>query len=570
MIAALAATVAAGAKDLKTEITVDRTVVPVEREATRLGGISPVLMQPQTDFRRLTLVEYGEPSELTSSITPLEPASYGDTIPVTPYRGYASAGYFPAYNLGLSAGYRFINTSRTRLGAWMQFDGESYKTKAEDVEGRERYSDNTATVGVRFDHHLNRAMQISAVADFTYAGIKTPEFMLIDDRSALMFGVKAGLWAKRPTFGYHASLGVNRFGFLKDVEAETMYLDSPLKATGETNFSVTAGIGYYGSSATPRGGIEIAADMVRRGDSYKPVWAAGTPFDFWEIKKHSASTIGVISMTPYYAFNAGRAHGRIGARIDLSTGGEGKKFHIAPAVMLDWNASSQFALYARAEGGEHLNTLRSLYNYCPYMNTLMQYERSHVPVNVEIGANIGMIAGFSAKLFGGYAVANDWLMPTMVEGSSDGIDCDAYTTYDLKAWHAGLTLAYDWRSIVSAEVTGEVAPQKADKAYYLWRDRAKYVLTARLKVRPIDRLEIGADFELRAKRCFYGGENPFGDAGRVSLGDSRLLGVNATYGITEALSVFARGENLLGHRYQLVPGIESAGVKGLVGVSYKF
>ena len=134
MIAALAATVAAGAKDLKTEITVDRTVVPVEREATRLGGISPVLMQPQTDFRRLTLVEYGEPSELTSSITPLEPASYGDTIPVTPYRGYASAGYFPAYNLGLSAGYRFINTSRTRLGAWMQFDGESYKTKAEDVE----------------------------------------------------------------------------------------------------------------------------------------------------------------------------------------------------------------------------------------------------------------------------------------------------------------------------------------------------------------------------------------------------------------------------------------------------
>ena len=123
-----AATLNASAKDLKTEITVDRTIVPVEREATRLGSLTPQLLSSPVAMRRLTLADYTDPAAITRSASTLDPAAYADTFALSPYRGYVSLGYFPVFNLGASAGYKFIDNSHTRLGAWLQYDGCSYKT----------------------------------------------------------------------------------------------------------------------------------------------------------------------------------------------------------------------------------------------------------------------------------------------------------------------------------------------------------------------------------------------------------------------------------------------------------
>ena len=58
--------------------------------------------------------------------------------------------------------------------------------------------------------------------------------------------------------------------------------------------------------------------------------------------------------------------------------------------------------------------------------------------------------------------------------------------------------------------------------------------------------------------------------GTASLGCVSDLGAGATYGITPAIDVFARVDNILGRRHMLLPGIESRGLHGLAGVQLKF
>ena len=380
-------------------------------------------------------------------------------------------------------------------------------------------------------------------------------------------------WSRSGLVGYHAKASFSHFGYGKDHLFGESSETKSARAAGENRFNINGGIAYFGSSAAPRAGIEIAADFISRNNGVEEISVADGAGGYMpRFAPISDGTLGVISLTPYYAFNSGRVHGRIGAKIDISAGGEGKKFHVAPAVMLDWNAASQFAIYARINGGEHLNSLRSLYDYCPFVGGLWQYQRSHIPVTADLGMNIGPFSGFSARLFGGYAVANDWLMPQFTDLSSSTGNAHFravnYGAYDLKGWHGGIGLSYEWRSVVKADVSAETASNGSDKAYYLWRDRAKYVIKASVEVRPVKALRLGAGYELRTDRHNYYYDGAFSYA--YDLGAVSDLRFEASYAINDALTVFARGENLLNKRCDLVTTIQNQGVRGLVGAAYKF
>lgn len=559
-------------KDLKTEITVDRTIVPVEREAVRLGSLTPQLLTSPVTQRSLTLADYTEASELTRTSPVLSPAAYADRLTLSPYRGYASIGYFPAFNLGASAGYKFIATDRTRLGAWLQYDGYSYKPHI-DGDANGHYSNNTVTVSAALDQRVGSKSSLGARIAYTYAAIGLPEGFVNEKQNANILDADLSWWSRSELAGYHIKASFSHFGYGKD----HLFSEDPetkaAKAAGENRFCLNGGIGYFGSSAAPRGGIEIAADFISRSNGVEEIVVANGPGTYIpRFAPISDGTLGVISLTPYYAFNDGRLHGSIGAKIEVSTGGEGKKFHIAPAVMLDWNAASQFAAYARINGGEHLNSLRSLYDYCPFIGGLWQYQRSHMPVTADLGFNIEPFTGFSARLFGGYAVANDWLMPQYASLlSNESPDCfrgTNYGAYDLKGWHGGVGLSYEWRSAVKADVSAETASNGSDKAYYLWRDRAKYVIKASLEVRPVKALKLGVGYELRTDRRNYYYDGEFSYA--IDLKSVSDLRFEASYAISDALTVFARGENLLDKRCDLVTNIQNQGVKGLIGAAYKF
>lgn len=172
---------------------------------------------------------------------------------------------------------------------------------------------------------------------------------------------------------------------------------------------------------------------------------------------------------------------------------------------------------------------------------------------------VGPFSGASVELFGGYAITKNWLMPATGH--------ESFLPYDIKGWHAGLKVAYSRGSWLNASVSAELAPQKYNQGYYLWRDRAKSVITANVAVNPIKKLKLSVGYELRSGRGTYSryDNTPF-----QKLSSVNNLTFGAGYQITPAFTVFGRGENLLNHDNTLLFGIPGQGITGLVGLEAKF
>lgn len=575
------AAASASAQNLSTEITVDRTIVPAERAATRLGSVHPSILTARVAPTRIGLTEYDAPGTVTRSARTLVPAAWADTFALSPYRGYASLGYFPTYNLGLSAGYRIIQSRDTRLGVWTQFDGSSYSRRIiREATEKTTFRNNTVAVGADFDHRFRNHGTLTAAASYNYGRIVAPVSNCAGNHGIGMADVRLAWYGHAERLGYHVDAELHTFGYNENDKDDPL-LDGGSDTGGDhaalkgTELEIAFGTGLMtrlgGEESAQHIGLELKADFLKRPEASVQAigfYTGGTGGAYYGMITSPASTLGVVSITPYYTF--GRATGlnmRLGARIDLGTGGEGKKFHIAPAVRVGYTATG-FAIYARAGGGEVLNTGRSLYDYSPYMPIGWQYERSHLPITVDAGINIGPFAGFGAELFGGWARANDWLMPSLMNicGPVRGV----FRATDIKGFHAGARLTYAFRSIADATVSAEFAPQKEHSGYYMWRDRAKMVLKAEVAVRPIARLELKASYELRDGRACYLYNRPDEEPLKYSLGDASLLSFGARYAVTPAIDVFARGENLLASRYLVLPEVVAQGVHGLIGASVKF
>jgi hypothetical protein len=556
----------ASAEDLKTEIKVDRTVVPTERAATRMSTVSPDLITPKINKKSLSLTEYTGTSQLTSTFDILSPASYPANSALSTQRGYAAVGYFPNFNLGASAGYSFIQNEHTRLGAWMQYDGNLYHGVG-DYGERRLFKNNTFTIGADVNQKVGENSQLAVDVDYTTAAIHALDYD--KDQHIDFGGLDAKWWSRLGNVGYHVDAGINAFGFARGYQSQNFtggnVYDAP--KSGEVVYSLKAGaIGHLSHETWL--GVELGGEFqhfTNGNQLSKELTAYGSYY----INGLTSRNLGLINAMPHYGFHIDNVTTCIGVKIDVPTGGANKSVHLAPHVTFDWNPSSQFAIYAKVDGGDQLNTLRSLYDVTYFLPATWVYDRSFVPVTADLGINIGPFKGASLELRGGYAKANDWLMPTYgtwaanANGLVAGIT--TFQALDIKGWHAGATLSYAYRDLVKVHASYDVAPQKYDRGYYLWRDRAKYVVGAGLEVTPIKPLSINLDYEYRAKRQTY---TSAGVAER--LGNVNNLSLGAAYKFNETVSVFANAENLFCHRYDILYGLQSQGIKGLIGVAVKF
>ena len=109
--AAIIMPLAGMAQSLNKEITVERDIVPEQREATRIGFTPRITLRPVA-LKQLSYSENGVPAQVPASISVLAPAAYADSIYVSPYKGYAAIGFMPRYNAAQSLGYRIIETER--------------------------------------------------------------------------------------------------------------------------------------------------------------------------------------------------------------------------------------------------------------------------------------------------------------------------------------------------------------------------------------------------------------------------------------------------------------------------
>ncbi|MDE6288224.1 MAG: DUF481 domain-containing protein [Muribaculaceae bacterium] len=527
-IAALVMPLWAGAQDITTEVVVERTIVPVERAATRPAALVPVLQMPQVSPAELSTAGYSLLSPITRSFTRLQPVQ-GVALPSeSPYRGYISAGYFPTYNLGIAAGYRAISSEREVLNLHVAFNGLSYK----DFKGAERdNSYNGATLGADYCRLVGDHSRFDASLDYTFATSAT----WLRDAQMRNAGRMLAAWTSAGgslDYSAYARVAVDALGHF-DFDA----LDMPEGTFGQQRYTLG------GDVALPLGGGSNAG-VAAEGD-----FLHTAPF------AADKSTLGIINLRPFFNILTGSINARIGLNVDFYTGG-GSSVHISPAVDLAWTPAGILTIDVAAKGGSDFNTAADALAFSPMVAVTQAYGRSTTPVDLSAAIVVGPASGFSARLYGGYAKVDGLLVPGIRNTLGQ------LATADVKGWQGGLRLAYSHKAFdlsIDAATASSDAP--AGHYYYAWRDCARSVIKAEGAVRPVKGLQLGVSYEFRGHRQNVAGE---------SLGCASELSARADYRISDAIDVFADVENILGRRYTLVPGITSQPVHGLVGLTFKF
>lgn len=547
-----------GAQSLNKEITVERDIVPEYRDADRLR-ISPVVSLPQVVRQNLTYSFVDRPVGVTPSIYPLvlqNPAIERNDL----FPGYAAIGYMPLFNMAASAGYRFIDNDKTRLGAWLQYNGRTYHGDVASLTAGTKEKTmlrrHTFTLGSKLRQSTGEQSWLDAQIDYTYSRYNLPAYTLTEggaltrNQAVNNLNVAAD-WRHedKSAFSYGAGAGFSRFAFVhgSDELFYNRYYDAA--AARQSNITVNGDASLaFSDESTVSLGLDFS--YLKGNDSFRyyidgmPAGLLPTDLNTW-----------LLRLTPGYHYIGANAAFDAGVRIDL-THGSGRAVHIAPDVRFSATPSPYFGFTVKAGGGEVQNSLASLFAVMPYMSQIHTYGNSHIPFTFDASVTVGPFKGAYAELFGGYARANDWLMPGYFHSG-------VLQTFNVRGWHGGLALGYRHGKLAQARVSAEVArsnSEDAGKGYYLWRDRAKYVIDATAKVSPIDKLNINAGYSFRGKR----------KAGAYSLGSVSNLCLGADYAVNARTTVFLTGENLLDRKFYFIGGVPSQGITGLAGVTYKF
>ena len=564
ILAAAAMAPAAMAQTLNKEITVERDIVPEHRDVDRLR-LTPVITMPAATAPGLDFSMGDKPVGVAPTVTTLG-LPMPVLRPVDNYRGYVSAGIMPVFNAGLSAGYRILDTQDTRLGAWLQYNGTVYKgtyprpgSSADGVPESERtfrkwMRRHSASAGADFSHRWSDADELQATIAYTFARYNTsediteeysPNFNQNVNRFNALFD-----WRHTDRSGLSYGLGgaYTMFGFVKDIP------DSQRKPARQHDIRFQADA-FLGLGEGNSAGITAAISSVS-GKNIDKVFED----DWADVDKNQL----LVRLTPAYRYDNGALSAVLGANLDISHGTD-KNFHASPAAKATLRFGDSSRLSVSATGGMVQNTLASLYDISPYMSMANTYYMSNVPYDLNANLLLGPSAGVYLEIFGGYAKANNWLMPSRYFLDSNYLRA-SYEPVDIRGWHVGVTLGYTAGKTAEMKITGQMASHSKEnetRGWYLWRDRAKYVIEAMARVNATDRLSLSGTY------TFRGGRNcPFDYyqcRGAVST-----LSIGATYRINDALSVFANGDNLFNRTYVMIGNAVSQGITGLAGVSYRF
>ena len=583
----LAAAISSGAmaQSLNKEIVTDRDVEPAERAVTRPLALVPDLYSAPVRTTTLRPWEYTSTGTVRRQLSRLEPAAFADTFAISPYRGYASIGYLPAFNLGASAGYRLINTASTHLGAWLQYSGMSYKMPGDRLltpqEDKASLNRHAFTLGVDLSQRWT-AGTLDADAAFTYGSTGQPYFDDNFTQSVTAFDLDLDWRAATEKLPWHLGLSFNTFGFGKNTPLfnETYDIINPRPSwePEKVRENIVGGrAGIMLPSGNHAWGLDVDArfQILSGSNALHPVaeeMLGSSQVATAKILNIGSRTYSVTRLTPYYSLTNHPFNARLGVNVDISSSGS-NGVKVAPEVELTYAPSQQFSVWGKATGGRQLNTLASLYNRSPYMNSELTYSQSTVNVDASLGINIGPLAGFSASAWVGYSDAGSWLAPV-----ANGC-YSFYAPHSTTALRYGIALDWQYRSIVTIHLGGQGAQNNDHKSYYAWNDAARWVVDASLKVTPIKPLDIAVSWEFRSGRHGFLltpaiGEGllqvPYWQGETCPMGVVSNLSASARYRLTDAFSIFANVENILGRRWQNVIGIDEPGVNGLVGVAYKF
>lgn len=548
------------AQDLHKEIEVDQSITPEKRDAVRIN-VLPFLQLPSVAKPTLSFSDRVVTAPVRNTISTLEPVAWGTDLTSSPWRGYLNLGVSSTKIGGAaSAGYGLVSTARTRLGVWGNYCGDLYRQQGI------LWRDHSASGGLRLYQRIDEKTRLDAEASYTWAYHNVP---VTNGKELGQHSNRADLWALisrgSALSGWDMGVNVGYFG----------YHDRKLPLGLKPASQLTAGVTFNGRV----NGSEVSDFSVEGSYDFIHTSAASTPQSAAAgiISAIGADNQSILGVTPSYTYATPTVKLRLGATVYLRTGCD-HLLDLAPSASATWAPNQLIGFEVKATGTNKAHTLASLQAITPLLNAGLTYQEPlHVPLDLEARATLGPVFGTWLQLHGGYAKAENCLMPVRSEDMGYGA---VFECTDLAGWRAGVTLGYEYRRLASLRVdwTTVIGDDDPTKGYYRFHDRARQVIDAKLTVTPVERFSATVGWEFRSKRRIYSyTQGEISDLGYTyytpvahSLGVISDLRLGLSCQATKALTVWAEGRNLLGRRYLDLGDRPSRPTSVIVGASLKF
>ncbi len=565
-------------KELTKEITLEKDFVPVEKKVTKKNTLPKVKKVTPPAKTNLDYSSTPVNIEVPTTIPTMLPYGYRTAHNFSDKRGYLVLGGGLAANFDGSVGYRFVDGENTQAGIWGQHNSTwAAKNRtpliSDDDRTKQMFNDNRAGLYLT-NYFTGGTLNLAAGVHFDsfnyYGALKSGTAYDAEEKQSLLEFSATGDWKGNMaindnTLTYRLGVDFNHAGY--DIVPSTSSPDASAASENIINFGIGADYELDGYGILS---IDLKGDYVnfKGAEDY-------TAGDYKADEDYFLFTVA-----PRYKWENEVFRAEAGADLvfgDTHNTLNSNKFNIAPFVRLDVDIVDGAALFVDVKGGNTINSLSYMAKLDRYSNPLGVMSTTWRPVDGEFGFKIGPYAGFSAKLFGGYAMAKGQLLHNLNYPSSGAIPStyyasNDYSSYKMRGFKMGAELNYQYRSVVEAAASVTYAPGDDDdldsdwvKGYALGLDGARLVGNVDLKLIPIRQLTVNVGMDYRGER-----RTVVNDATYNELDDVFNLYAGAGWRFDKVLSVWAKGSNLLNRRYDILPGQGAQGINVMLGINLIF
>lgn len=598
-------------------------IIPQERI-----GLFPTPVKFPLETSQLQYSMRGVAANFRPQAVPIPATGWQTTRTLRDNRGYVDFGIGSWLTSTLSAGYRIIDEPQTLFGVRLQHNSTSLwnpedwltPQRGESLTPERKLKRYDENIGVYGSHSFDGAGTLQGALDyhlgyFNYYGFQpqpwvgTPMGQTEVPSQSLNDVALRLAWdspAKTTGLQYRASFGLRYFGYRRLylptelISGHVSPFYESLTGSHETDVNIAAGLVYTTSSRSTIG-LDFNADFLSYSDLQSR--SAGSDYSI-----DAPDSYGLVSLTPHYRFTRDNLKVQVGAKIDLAfnAGPEGDRFsafHIAPAVMLDYNAGGA-TLYAHILGGVSPFTLASNYNLDYYqMPGLFDTTPLYSPVDAKVGVNIGPFSGFEAGIDIAYrstrgqrtgglyqTLLNYDIQPAgnlpLHSGEGNGSYIYNYypgSGYDIHGYSAGINLGYDAGRYFKFAAEARYQPQNGKRGYFNGYDRARWTLDASAETNPWSTLRFKLAYQYRGVRNvvahadLYPTSEAGGDSGQprsmlmqLRLPDWTGLSLGASYDFSDSFGIWLQGDNLLNRHDSVLPCLPAQGLTLTAGISYLF
>lgn len=580
------------AQQLNESLSVEGEFSPEINHIERINTL-PRQVCPEMPSSSLRYAAEGVTTDTEPVIVPLPATGWRNTRTLSAYKGYFDFGMGSYLNTVASAGYRFVDNSSTKAGAWLQHNSSwTFKPELSEAVADLKRKRADTSIGLYASHIFDDAGRLDAdiayhLGYFNYYGIIPDAYnnnlSAAPTQTLNDFSLNLSWRGKENENGlnYFAAVDYRYFGYRRFYTHENIYEEigkytseiTDYKGQKENHLRLAGGLSlpYKDGSSI---GLDLDLDLLfYSGDKNIPQNVATPVDDYANLK-----------LTPFYRFSRNAIDVRIGADIDLSfnAGPEGNRysvFHIAPDIRIGWS-ERKIGLYLHLLGGTELRTLASEAHLDYYQAPLMESTRPlYSPLDGKIGFNFGPFSGFSGGFAFAYKMTNN--RPIYYRYMYD-LNAHTYRNqgadYDIRGWNIGVNLKYELSPLLCICADASYQPQNEDKGYFNGYDRPRWLLDAKAVVNPWKKLKVSLEYQYRGVRNLYYQREPLlGTRGEeytirsLRLPDATLLNLGVSYTmLADRLTVWGQACNLLGSDSYIDPALPSEGFNFMLGIGVNF